>query len=113
MALTHTLPPLCTADLFELEKVQVDYISMPGWNTSITHTKSFDDLPINTKAYVKKLEELTGTPSKKEVKLVYPVIHIWSSLLQYNGLELDLGEMTSSEYFECHVVWTLFRCVGS
>lgn len=66
-------PPL--ADQFTLEKVQVDYISLPGWKSSITHVKCFDDLPSNTKTYIKKLEELMGIPSERAIN-----VHSWRML---------------------------------
>ncbi|KAL5463636.1 hypothetical protein EMCRGX_G032551 [Ephydatia muelleri] len=50
------------ADQFTLEKVQVDYISLPGWKSTTTHVKHFDDLPSNAKVYIRKLEELMGIP---------------------------------------------------
>ncbi|MEO3786104.1 adenylosuccinate synthase [Actinocorallia sp. B10E7] len=33
---------------------------LPGWQEDITSAKSFDDLPPNAQAYVKRLEELSG-----------------------------------------------------
>jgi len=44
--------------------VEVEYVMMPGWKTSIAHTKSFPDLPPNAQAYIKKIEELVGVPSE-------------------------------------------------
>ncbi|GAB2821601.1 adenylosuccinate synthase [Actinocorallia aurea] len=35
---------------------------MPGWNEDITGAKTFDDLPPNAQAYVRRLEELSGAP---------------------------------------------------
>jgi adenylosuccinate synthase len=32
---------------------------MPGWDQDITHVTSFDELPENAKAYIRKIEELT------------------------------------------------------
>ena len=43
-----------------LERVEVEYITMPGWKTSIAHAKFISDLPPNAKAYVEKLWELIG-----------------------------------------------------
>lgn len=36
------------------------YEEMDGWNTDITGVRSFDDLPDKAKAYLHRLEELTG-----------------------------------------------------
>jgi adenylosuccinate synthase len=36
------------------------YETLPGWQTSINNIKSYEDLPVNTKAYVQRLSELIG-----------------------------------------------------
>ncbi|MBV5318412.1 MAG: adenylosuccinate synthase [Desulfobulbaceae bacterium] len=36
------------------------YEEMDGWNTEITGVRSFDDLPDKAKAYLRRLEDLTG-----------------------------------------------------
>ena len=36
------------------------YIEMPGWQEDVTGIKSFDELPVNAKNYIRKIEELTG-----------------------------------------------------
>jgi len=38
------------------------YIEMPGWQKDISAARKFDDLPINARAYVRKLEYLLQTP---------------------------------------------------
>lgn len=38
------------------------YMEMPGWKESTLGIKSFNDLPANAKAYLKKIEEVTETP---------------------------------------------------
>jgi adenylosuccinate synthase len=38
------------------------YESMPGWNESTLGAKSFDALPANARAYLKRVEALTGVP---------------------------------------------------
>ena len=47
------------ATLSELERCKPLYITMPGWDEDITHVTSFDELPENAKAYIRKIEELT------------------------------------------------------
>jgi len=47
------------ATLKELEKVTPKYITLKGWKEDITQVKSFDELPENAKAYIRKIEELT------------------------------------------------------
>lgn len=39
------------------------YEEVPGWNTPTSHIRTWEDLPENCKAYVKRLEELTGAPA--------------------------------------------------
>ena len=53
------------ATLKELELVTPKYITLKGWKEDITNVKSFDELPENAKAYIRKIEELT----KAEVAL--------------------------------------------
>ena len=62
------VPP---AEQSELECVEVEYITMPGWKTSIAHKSSFSDLPPNAQAYVRKLEELVGVQSTKTFNVVF------------------------------------------
>jgi adenylosuccinate synthase len=38
------------------------YIDMPGWTESTVGIRSYDDLPDNAKAYLKRIEEITETP---------------------------------------------------
>jgi adenylosuccinate synthase len=52
-------PPSTIASLARCKPV---YIDMPGWTEDITGIKEFDKLPENAKAYVRKLEEVTGVP---------------------------------------------------
>ena len=64
-----------TADQSRLEKVEVEYLTMPGWNTSTVHIRSFSDLPPNAQAYVRKIEELVKVPSKLYVHSLIPSPH--------------------------------------
>ena len=52
----ETLP----ASLNIFEKCQPVYEELPGWKTDITGAKSFEELPVNARAYVRRLEELAG-----------------------------------------------------
>ncbi len=54
-----TIPPI-GADLYE--KCIPVYEEMPGWSESTVGAKSYDDLPANAKAYLKRIEELTNAP---------------------------------------------------
>lgn len=41
---------------------QPRYIEMPGWSESTVGVKTYDGLPDNAKAYIKKIEEVVGVP---------------------------------------------------
>ena len=51
------------ADLPLLEEVEPVYETMPGWKTSTADTRSIEDLPREARAYIKRIEELTGVPA--------------------------------------------------
>ena len=42
--------------------VDVEYITMKGWKTSITSCQSFQDLPLQAQEYILKIEELLSIP---------------------------------------------------
>jgi adenylosuccinate synthase len=48
------------AALEKFEKCQPVYEELPGWKADITAARSFDELPANARAYVRRLEELAG-----------------------------------------------------
>lgn len=50
------------ASLSILNDVKVEYETMPGWEEDITHIRDYDDLPVNCKKYIDRLEELVGVP---------------------------------------------------
>ncbi len=41
-----------------LNKVEPEYIELPGWKEEITEIKNFEELPINAKKYIDKIEEI-------------------------------------------------------
>ena len=49
------------ATISELERVKPVYVELPGFDEDITKVTSFDELPENAKAYIRKVEELTKT----------------------------------------------------
>jgi len=49
---------------FQFDGLEVEYITMPGWKTSIANCRNFNELPENCKNYVLKIEELLGLPMK-------------------------------------------------
>ena len=49
-------------DLHILERVRPVYEEMDGWDSDISGITTFSDLPAEARAYVKRIEELTGAP---------------------------------------------------
>ena len=45
------------ADSALLEKVEPVYESMPGWEEPTTNARSFDELPANAQAYLRRMEK--------------------------------------------------------
>lgn len=52
----HAVP----SEVKDFERCKPNYITIPGWEEDITQVKSFEALPKNAQAYLKKIEELTG-----------------------------------------------------
>jgi adenylosuccinate synthase len=50
------------ASLAELEEVEVEYETLPGWSEDISTCKSFDELPANCQTYILRIQELSGVP---------------------------------------------------
>jgi len=48
--------------LDDLAKVQVEYVTVPGWSEDISNISAYEDLPANAKAYVETVEDLLGLP---------------------------------------------------
>jgi adenylosuccinate synthase len=46
-----------------LEKCQPIYEELPGWQTPISHIREYEQLPVKTRQYVAKLEELISCPA--------------------------------------------------
>lgn len=47
-------------NLAVLEECVPEYIEMPGWQQDITNIESYEELPVNTRNYIEKIEELAG-----------------------------------------------------
>ncbi|XP_070578832.1 adenylosuccinate synthetase isozyme 1 B-like [Ptychodera flava] len=52
------------ADQEIVKGLEVEYLALPGWQTSTESARKFSDLPPNAQAYVRKVEELLGVPLK-------------------------------------------------
>jgi adenylosuccinate synthase len=50
------------ADLAQLEAARPIYETLPGWKTSTAEARRWDDLPQAARAYLRRLEEITGVP---------------------------------------------------
>jgi len=50
------------ADLDLLGRVEVKYVTLPGWKSSICDLRKYEDLPANCKKYVEFIEQQLGTP---------------------------------------------------
>ncbi|XP_014786575.1 adenylosuccinate synthetase [Octopus bimaculoides] len=48
----------------DLKRVEVEYLTLPGWLTSTENVRKFEDLPENAQKYVRKIEELLNVPVK-------------------------------------------------
>lgn len=48
----------------ELATVEVDYKTLPGWETSIAEVREFKELPEKAQAYVRFIEEYLDVPVK-------------------------------------------------
>jgi adenylosuccinate synthase len=52
------------ADALELEKARPVYETVKGWHEPLDHVTTYDELPVNAKNYVAKLEQHIGVPVK-------------------------------------------------
>lgn len=48
----------------ELSKVEVEYLKVPGWETSTENVRTFSDLPVNAQKYVRLIEDYLDVPVK-------------------------------------------------
>jgi adenylosuccinate synthase len=46
----------------DLERVKPVYETLPGWEESLAGLRTFDALPANARAYVRRVEEISGVP---------------------------------------------------
>ncbi|KAG2181251.1 hypothetical protein INT43_008834 [Umbelopsis isabellina] len=50
------------ADLNVLDRIEVEYIEVPGWKQDISKCRKFEDLPVNAQKYVELIEKELGVP---------------------------------------------------
>ena len=51
-------------DLLVVEQVEVVYKTFPGWKSSTSNCRKFEDLPAEAQTYLRFIEEFTGVPIK-------------------------------------------------
>ncbi len=51
-------------DMKAFEELECEYDTLPGWNTSLKGIRKYDDLPENTKSYLRYIEENSGAKVK-------------------------------------------------
>jgi adenylosuccinate synthase len=55
------------ADLNVLERIEVEYIEVPGWKEDISNCRKFEELPVNAQQYVQLIEKELGVPGKDNI----------------------------------------------
>lgn len=48
-----------------LHKVEVQYETLPGWNSNTSGARTFEELPENAQKYVRFIEEYLKVPGKR------------------------------------------------
>ena len=46
----------------QFERIEVEYITCPGWKTCIADVRRFEDLPLNCQHYILIVESMLGLP---------------------------------------------------
>ena len=67
------------------------YEEMPGWFEDIRHCRTFDELPATARAYVRRLEELSGARRVLNAAALTYVAALAVSLMQLLRLLLLFG----------------------
>ncbi|XP_039593890.1 adenylosuccinate synthetase isozyme 2 [Polypterus senegalus] len=62
--LNNELIPYFPANQEILNKVEVEYVTLPGWNTDTSSARTFEELPENAQKYVQFIEEHLDVPVK-------------------------------------------------
>jgi len=50
------------ANIHRLSRARAIYITVPGWEEDITAVSNFDDLPVNARDYICRIEKIIGKP---------------------------------------------------
>lgn len=60
-----------TANQEILQKVEVEYETMPGWKTDTTGARKWEDLPPKAQNYIRCVENHVGVPGKSFCRCTY------------------------------------------
>uniref|UniRef100_A0A8C8CJX0 Adenylosuccinate synthetase n=1 Tax=Oncorhynchus tshawytscha TaxID=74940 RepID=A0A8C8CJX0_ONCTS len=63
-----------------LQSVEVQYDTLPGWNSDTSTARTFDELPENAQKYVRYIEEHLGVPGKNP-----PLLNTWRCQVDQMG----------------------------
>lgn len=61
-----TCPSFPVANQEVLQRVEVQYETLPGWNSDTSAARTFEELPENAQKYVRYVEDHLGVPGKME-----------------------------------------------
>ena len=75
-----------TACVEVLDEVEVEYITLPGWMTSIEQCRTFDELPANAQAYIRKIEQITQIPGE-----IYRLSEMWINIAMICKIYLGIS----------------------
>lgn len=80
----------------ELQNIRVEYLTLPGWETSIENVRKYDDLPANAKRYVETIQGLMQVSSKFFILLI--IISILSSFPRKNVFCLQCSSISMYDF---------------
>lgn len=58
----------------DLCRLEVEYLTLPGWKSDTSGARNLSDLPQNAQNYIRKIEELVGVPGTS----IWNVLHLQS-----------------------------------
>lgn len=66
-----------------LQKVEVQYETLPGWNSDTSGARTFEELPAKAQKYVSYIESYLEVPGESPVKAMMLLIHIITFLYEW------------------------------
>jgi adenylosuccinate synthase len=58
-----------SANLSDFGRIKVKYITLDGWQSSITNARQFSELPKNAQKYVQTIEQLVEVPGIQSIQM--------------------------------------------